>query len=301
VKKLILLMLALMLMITAAGCMAAEDTPSQADEDTSLLEIMEKSKLVIGYEETSYPFFYKDGADTFSGIEAEIIKEVCKRLILDYEFKQVDASESVGQLMSGKIDLLWGNIKRNEYDDVGYSDAFFKCETPVLLLRNDSKIDEVSELKDEKVGYLNLSRSGIQVNRLEGIAAAFAAYTSYKNMDDAVQDLLDRKLEAVVMDSVTAIYYTGNHPKDTFKSITEGLSAETDEFSIGFNPLRARLNQKIKEVTDLLLKDKTLEYFSNEQFGRNIIVLPPLTENPLFTEGTLSPYISSDVSSAAQK
>jgi polar amino acid transport system substrate-binding protein len=140
-----------------------------------------------------------------------------------------------------------------------FSDPFFAFG-PVIVLRIDQPYKNLGDLKDKMVGFDRSYGSA-----LEGRSDIQFFMQPYDQMSMAMEDLLNQKLDAVVLDSILAYQYAKSFYQGRIKVVMPPLK-ETDlrlVTKIGKNDRLIKLfNDGLKEIKEQGLYDKMLEYWS---------------------------------------
>jgi len=301
IKKLIAVMLVFITVVSLfASCIKPFEKKTDDGTDRSLINVVEKNVLVIGYTDIRYPLFYKEGKGDLEGFEIDIIRELCKRLVVECEFRQIEESRIKEKLELGEIDIAWGNITNDKFEGMEKSPPIFEASTPVFIVTEKNKdiLKSAETLKEKNVGYIGLTKSGNDANAQEGFVQSLASYKAYESINLLQTALLRSEVDAVVMDDLTAMHSMYKQPQ-TYSLISQGLKQSQDGFVIVFNSKKKLLNDKIKLLLDLLLKNQTLDYFSRQWFdSSDVITLPELDENKLFNEGDISSYVTVEIAQA---
>ncbi|MGJ7922059.1 transporter substrate-binding domain-containing protein [Neobacillus sp. LXY-4] len=224
-KKLITLILMVTLIpAILAGCGSSSKTnsTSAAEEKKDTLEkAKEKGVLVVGSSNDA-PFAYID-KDTkeFAGIDAEIIKEVAKRLgIQKVEMKEVKFENLLLELNNGNIDLVAdGMYRKPEREKIAlFTDIWYK-QGEALVVPMDSTIKGIEDLKDKVVGaqkgvsFLELAQS-LQKEGKIGRVDIFGSSA------DLLLATNTGKIDATLTDGVVAAYSIKKDPSLNLKMVS---------------------------------------------------------------------------------
>lgn len=109
-----------------SGCQATEKT--DREETGSSLPV-----LHIGVDRLN-PFFYVDENGEYSGIDAEIAEEACKRAGYQPDFKELDWSDRDTSLQDGSVDCVWsGFIKNGREEAYQWTQAYMQSNLRILV------------------------------------------------------------------------------------------------------------------------------------------------------------------------
>lgn len=159
-KRLALLAVVLSAVLLMAGCGSSGQSakPAAAPKDPNasamLNAVRGKGVLVVGSSNDA-PFAYMDaGTNQFSGVDADIIIEICKRLgVNKVEMKQIPFENLLIELNKKTIDMVTDAmyIKPARLEKALFTDVWYK-EGEAVVVKKDSAIQTKAELKDKVVG-----------------------------------------------------------------------------------------------------------------------------------------------------
>ncbi|MDD5794064.1 MAG: transporter substrate-binding domain-containing protein [Clostridiales bacterium] len=242
------------------GCGGAKNssTSSSSDSGTSkkLQEIKDKGTLVVGSSGDA-PFAYIDQqTGEFKGVDAEIIKEVAKRLGIEkVEMKLIPFSELIVNLNSDNIDVIADcmYIKKERAKQIYYGDVWY-TQGGGLIVPQDSKVNSVEDFDPSKavVGY---TPGTIWQGIVEGWAekGLISKAISSGDQTESIVALQYGKMDAFLTDSTVAEDLFSNSPK-TVEGLRLAENYKDDEASIGhIAPAVAFGNEDfMKEINDVV-------------------------------------------------
>lgn len=157
---------ATVLSLTACGSSSASTATSDKKYDNHycengkpsklLTQLRESGTLTVGSSGDSYAYIDKD-TNEFCGIDAEIIKEVAKRLgIPNVQMKLINFSELIVNVNNGSIDMITDGMyqKEDRAEQIYYGDTWYS-QGGILVVPEDSSIDgqDTFDPKKTVVGY----------------------------------------------------------------------------------------------------------------------------------------------------
>lgn len=242
------------------GCGGAKNssTSSSSDSGTSkkLQEIKDKGTLVVGSSGDA-PFAYIDQqTGEFKGVDAEIIKEVAKRLGIEkVEMKLIPFSELIVNLNSDNIDVIADcmYIKKERAKQIYYGEVWY-TQGGGLIVPQDSKVNSVEDFDPSKavVGY---TPGTIWQGIVEGWAekGLISKAISSGDQTESIVALQYGKMDAFLTDSTVAEDLFSNSPK-TVEGLRLAENYKDDEASIGhIAPAVAFGNEDfMKEINDVV-------------------------------------------------
>ena len=259
--------------LALTGCAPAEPdlTPgggnAAAGEDTSLADIQEAGKIVVGTEGTYRPFtFHEGGSGDLTGYDVEIIEAVADKLGVEVEFAETQWDAIFAGLDAERFDLIANQVSINDEREAKYdfSDPYTVSPGVVIVAKDNSDITSLADL-DGKTTAQSLSSNwytlaednGATVEQVEGWAQSIA--------------LLEQgRIDATLNDKLTYLDYVASKPSsaDLIK-----VAAETDDVSRNAFVVAkgsTTLVDAINEALDELRADGTLAEISEKYFGADV-------------------------------
>jgi polar amino acid transport system substrate-binding protein len=187
----------------------------------ALEKIKEKDVLVVGSSnDTPFAFIDKDSKD-FVGIDAEIIKEIAKRLgISKVEMKETKFENLLVELNNKNIDMVTDGmyIKPEREKIAAFTNPWYK-EGEGLIVRKDSNVKGIEDLKDKVVGGQKGTTFLEYVQQLqkEGKVKDVKIFGSQAELLLATNT---QKIDACVTDSATAAYSMAHDPSLALKLVS---------------------------------------------------------------------------------
>lgn len=162
-------------------------------------------KLIVGTSGTYYPFTFASGSN-LEGFDIDVWREIGKRLNYDIEFKTASFSGLFGMLDTGKVNTISNQITVSEERSEKYlfADPYVYSGAQIIVDKENSKsINSFEDLKGKKVGvdlgsnYEKLIKDKDVNNEIEII--------TYQNTDAAFNEVLIGRIDAVVIDKISAV------------------------------------------------------------------------------------------------
>ena len=149
-KKIILITAISLTIFLLIGAVSAESMFDFYSDESNVEN--SNDTFVIGFNSVFPPFGYTDENGNFTGFDLDLAKEVCNRNnwtfraqpIIDWNTKELE-------LDSNEIDCIWSEFTINgREDDFTWSEPYFN-NTPVFVVKNDSGINTLDDLKGKNV------------------------------------------------------------------------------------------------------------------------------------------------------
>ncbi len=178
------------------------------DDDGSLARVREAGKIIIGFHKQSQPMTWIDASDTTVGFDAELAREIGRRMGLAIEFKVIDRKRTDIALENREVDAVFSAFEYSDEraDKFNLTRTYFTTSL-VIVSPEDAPIDAVSALTEKKISvaeYTFAERYATTVN-----ADVFTC--SYNT--NAYSRLKDNKCAAIIVDMPYALYLKQGHKK----------------------------------------------------------------------------------------
>ena len=222
-------MLTILSIVLLAGCSGGKTTNGNAENSkgngkssaSALDKIKDKGVLVVA-SSNDVPFAYID-KDTkkFTGIDAEIITEIAKRLgISKVEMKEVKFENLLLELNNNRVDMVTdGMYIKPERQKIANFTNIWYTEGEALVVLKDSSIKGLDDLKDKIVGgqkgtaFLEFA----QKLQKEGKIKDVKVFSSQSELLLAVNT---KKIDACITDSAVAGYSITNDKSLNLKLVS---------------------------------------------------------------------------------
>lgn len=252
IKKMIIAMSAALL-LPISGAVQAQDGKE--------LELLVPGVLSVATEGTYAPFSMRDPSGKLDGLEIRVMEEISRRLGLEYKPVIVKWDSVLIGLEAEQYDVISAamDITEERQKKVLFSNGWLESGGRVVVA-NDSEITSPDQLPGRKVGALVAS------NWTKIAEALGAEVKSYKAESDAMQDLANGQVEAVITDAVAASYaiQTSSLP---LRLIEEPVSSIQKGFAIkkGKPNLARAINKALAEM----IADGTYANLMTDLIGMN--------------------------------
>jgi polar amino acid transport system substrate-binding protein len=165
------------------------------------LELLKPGKLLVATEGTYPPFSMRSPDGQLDGLEIRVSKEIAKRLNLEYEPVIIKWETLLIGLAADQYDFASDamDITAERQKQVTFADGWLESGGRVVTGK-DSPIKKPEDIKGKTVGVL-VSSTWQKLAEAHG-----AVVKSYKAESDALQDLANGNIDAVITDSIAAAY-----------------------------------------------------------------------------------------------
>ena len=142
----------LLILSLCAGLFAtgAADTTSS---DTSLEDLKARGVFVLGLDDSFPPLGFRNEKNEIVGYDIDLAKEVAKRLGVAFKAQPISWDAKEMELQTGKIDCIWNGLTITEprLKALSFTKPYLK-NTQVLVVRNDSGIKSLKDMKGKTIG-----------------------------------------------------------------------------------------------------------------------------------------------------
>lgn len=212
-----------------------------------------EDRLIMVTEASFAPYeYYSDGK--IVGIDVDIASEIAKELGKKLVVKDVSFDSIIHEVKSGKADIGVAGISYSaeRAKQVDFSVDYVNSRQ-IVLVRKDSDIKNISDIADLKISV-----------QLGSVADMYVSETfnsknivRQKKYLAAVQDLVDRKSDCVVMDELPALQILKNNNK--IRMLDEALAI--DNYGIIVNKGNAELLNVVNRVIERLKSEGNIDEY----------------------------------------
>ncbi len=253
---------------TAGLLSVASIRPARAD---ILDEVKKRGTLVVGTEAAYVPYeFFKDGK--IIGYDPEIADTMVPKIGVKAEFIDTAWSGIIPALYAKKFDCIISamTITKERAEKVLFSMPYADASNVVLLRADEQRITTADDLSGKIVGVqLGSAAAGIIKVFDAKLKAAgkpgYADVKQYEHYPEAYQDLLNKRIDAVVNSKSTIMVVTRDAP-GKFKVIS-GVSDITAYFGMAFRKEDVALRDFVNVQLAAMKQDGTLAKLQNKWFG----------------------------------
>jgi polar amino acid transport system substrate-binding protein len=260
-KKVAALAIALALILSFAACAAPAGTQTQessaATTDTASAETSESASaetseelpvLLMATNAQFAPYEFYDG-DQVVGIDAEIAGLIADKLGMKLQIEDMEFEAVVTSVQSGKVDIGMAalTIKPDRLEAVNFS-SIYATGKQVIIVKEGSDIASADDFEGKTIG-VQQATTGDSYVTMDYVDTGLANIERYSKGADAVQALVQGKIDAVVID---------NAPAEVFVEQNEGLTIlpteyALEDYAIAVSKDNTELLDKINTALDELI------------------------------------------------
>lgn len=241
-----IVLLALTLMLFTAGCGENKENaglgPTAGESD--LAYVKSKGTFVTGITDFT-PMDYRE-KEKWTGFDAELAEAFAESIGVTLELKEIDWDDRTKLLKNGEIDCIWNGMTMTQelMDTISCSEPYLSNAQVVVMGKKDlgqyKTIEECQNLlfaaEEGSAGEDFLKEKKYR-------------YSACKTQKDALQNVLDKKADAAVIDIIMAAYNTSDGRK--YDKLGFSISLNDEKICVGFrknSDLTQEANSFIQKV-----------------------------------------------------
>lgn len=233
------------------------DVKSDVQSEEKNTSLVSDGVLDLGTSADLPPFEFYDENNKIVGIDAEIAKEIGKKIGLEVKISDMDFANIIASIESGKLDGgIAGLSKTPEREkNVNFTDTYAKSVQKVLVNKKSS-FKSPEDLKDKKIGT-QLGTTGESVAKEK---YGEDKVQSFNKNSDAVVALNSGKVDGVVLDEQTVNKFA--QANENLEVLEDSLA--DDEYAIALDKKNDKLLKEVNKAIKELKDDGTLDKIINK-------------------------------------
>ena len=269
-RKLKFLITLIITVLIATGCASGGKEKPRKDNWN---DFQTYKKVVIGFDNTFVPMGFQDKSGKNIGFDIDLANAVFEKYGIKVEWQAINWDLKETELKNGNIDLIWnGYSKTEERESVVQFTKQYMINEQVIVVKKSKNIKSISQLEDKVLGAQNGSSGYDTFNEkpevLKNIVKNNDA-TQYESFNEALIDLENDRIDALLIDRVYANYYLKQQNKlQDYNIINAGF--EGDSFAVGARKADTTLVKKVNEAFKELYKEGKFQEISNKWFGEDV-------------------------------
>ena len=247
-----------------------------ANAENKLSEIQKSGEIKIATNAEFEPFEYKNG-DKIVGIDIDIAEKIAESLGVQTKINDVSFDAVTLELNSGNCDFAIAAMRysSDKAQNVDFSDVYYYSKQAIIV-PNDSNIKSSSDLDGKRIGVAMGFTGDIYCTE----NFKNAAIERYNKSSDAVLDLINNRLDAVVVDDAPAkklISLSNNK----VKMLDEYLFEEGYRIAVpkGETELLEHINSVLKSLKDSKEIDKIVDKYITDSYSPSIDLIAQIYNN----------------------
>lgn len=266
-KKFLAMALAAVMVLGVAGCGSSSDekTEENTENTEQTGETTEGTDGVIkmGVSADFPPFeSYADDAVTFVGFDIDLMREICNRLGMELQIKDMNFDAIVTAVQTGKLDVGVSGITITDErkESVAFSDPYFVASQSILV-QKDSPITSYEDLVNGDY------TAGVQLGTTGDIMASdkiSGRVSQYEKYGDALAALLAGKNDCMVLDTGVADAFAAAN--DLVVVGTFGEATDSENYGIAIAKENTELLEKVNGALAEMKEDGFIDELTAKYF-----------------------------------
>lgn len=232
---------------TAATEAAASSEETEASQETDT----ESRSIIVGTSGTSDKYSVLDDEGNWTGVDADIWKEIEERTGWDVEIKQVDFAGTWGELDSGRIDIASNYWAVNDERKEKYCTSIpYASDVQVVVVPEDRT--DLNTFEDIRGAKVSVAQGQSAQFMIQAIADQYD-FDVIVYESDALQDLLLGRVDATASSITYVQNYCDTHGvkvhqlEEDLSKVNVGMYAQKTEEG---EALMADINAVLQEMLD---------------------------------------------------
>lgn len=227
--------------------------------------------FILGFDAAFPPYGFKDENGEYVGFDLDLATEVCKRNNWKFVKQPIDWDSKDLELNSSSIDCIWNGFTMNGRMDKYTWSIPYIDNAQVIVVKKDSGIKELQDLKDKTV-VVQVDSSALAAftgeeatKENKELCDSFLELQQIADYNSAFMNLESGMVDAICMDEGVARYQIKSRKAD-FIVLDDAISSENYGigFKLGNEELRDEVNDALREISE----DGTLDKIA-EKWGLN--------------------------------
>lgn len=270
-KKLITLTAMLLTLgLLFSGCgQSTKNDQSKQTADNSLSEIKQKGQFIVGLDDSFPPMGFKNDKGEIVGFDIDMATEAAKRMGVKAVFKPVQWDGVLLSLNNKDIDVIWNGltITDERKQKIDFSKVYLQNKQ-IIVVKNDSTISGKKDLSGKTVGLQLGSSSEKALADDKDTSSKVKEVKKYSDNTEALMDLSQGRIDAVVVDEVVGRYYMSKKP-GIYKVLDEDFGKE--DYGVGIRKTDKSFKEELDKTLDAMKADGTANKISQKWFGKDIV------------------------------
>lgn len=254
-KKLIALVLTtVMAMTILTACGSTEEAAQTTEAAATVSEALADGVLTVGTNAEFPPFEYMGDDGQPDGFDMALVKEIGHKLGVEVQIENMEFASLVTSIGS-KIDIAAAGMTVTEErkQTVDFSNTYYEA-VQYVILPVDSEIKTAADLEGKTIG-VQLGTTG------DFIATDIADTTvsQYNKAVDAVNDLINGRVDCVIIDKNPALVFEGKFEGQVVAVDGAQFEFEIENYAMALPKGDTVLAEQINKAIDDLKADGTFD------------------------------------------
>ena len=251
-KKLLLLITAMVAAITLTACSGAKTTKTKMDE------IKEKGKIVLGVSPDYPPYEFtttENGQKKVVGADIYLAQEIAKKLGVEVEIQEMAFDSLIAAVNANKVDMVISGVNPTEERKkaVDFSDIYYTGKGIFVVNKDSAEIKSVADLKGKKVGVQK--GSTYETYAKEQLKIEDKDLQSLTDVPSLLQDLKNKKIDVVLIPDDVAKIAINKYNDIKISAFSAENDPEATGMAIAFKKGKDNSNKELLEQVNAVIKE----------------------------------------------
>lgn len=265
----IVLLLPFLLGIFLTACTQKASNPKLDNWD----KYQRQGSITIGFDNTFVPMGFEEKNGQYAGFDIDLAQAVSEKLGIKVNFQPIDWDMKETELQNGTIDAIWNGYSATaeRREKVAFTIPYMENQQ-VLVSKKSQNIQSIQDMTDKVLGaqagssgYLDFEgQPELLKNRVKDQKA-----NQYQSFTEALIDLRNDRLDALLIDRVYANYYLQSEGiLDDYEIFSAGF--ESESFAVGVRPADKTLLAALNQAFISLYQEGKFQEISQKWFGEDV-------------------------------
>jgi len=230
-----------------------------------------KDTIVVGVDQESFPpMIFVNEKQEVTGFDADLAKEVGKRLNMTVVFKPINWAEKIKLLEKGKIDRVCSGLEitHERKKSIMYGKPYMRTRH-LVFVPTESNVTDLSELKGWQIG-IQEGTSTDEITASDSMFRNGMRVKKFSSYEKAMDDMFNGGVVGVLAPEVVGRYYMLNHRGKCVP--LEKQYGAASYFAIGFRKDNSELYDKVEKALGEIMADGTAAKISEKWLGKDLTI-----------------------------
>jgi polar amino acid transport system substrate-binding protein len=209
------------------------------------------NKIVIASDCTWPPMEYVDDSKQIVGLDIDLIKAIAKAEGFEVEILNTAWDGIFAGLSGGKYDAVISSVTITEEraKEMDFSDPYLSAGQILVVRKETTGVSTLADFKGKSAGAQIGTTGAIAIDKVAGVKKK-----TYDEIGLAFEDLVNKRIDAIVCDKPTAVQFALQNAKYKSKLEIVGKPFTDESYGIaikkGNADVMAKINAGLKKVKD---------------------------------------------------
>lgn len=255
------------------SCFLPAKTVTAETADPIYERVQARGELIVGLSADYAPYEFHatvDGKDQIVGFDVSIAKKIAADLGVKLKIEELGFDALLGALKTGKIDMIISGMSPTpeRLKEVDFSIPYMQVHQVVLIRKEDKeRFQTVNDFQGIKVAaQKQTTQEELAKNELPG-----AIPTSLQKVPDVVMNLINKKVDAVILEEPVAKAYVAQNKQLAISAVSFGNDLKSTAVAIPKNTpvFKEKVDASIQKIIDQHLIDEYQKEAATYMFSDN--------------------------------